>query len=702
MSELYNQVDTSSKQSDKHKINIIKEDPKIYTIDNFLDDSICNHFIDNAKGKVQNALVSDNTKGYVSQGRTGQNCWVSHYTDEITTAVGNKISELVGLPLCNAEAYQVIYYNKTQEYRQHYDAWNHDGSVKSRRCMKFGGQRMITALCYLNTVEEGGGTKFTKLNLTVPAVQGKILVFHNTYPGTNKKHDLSEHAGMPVIKGEKWAFNLWFREDDRKKIVYNPPLDQNQIDNNMNVNNNSEQVQLFDNKNIITHEKAITNEIINQFNQVLNFNTNQNRANLWIQNSQYKQFITSISELTKTDPEYYDNMCFVQYPKKWVHGQHPDAFDTNTPNSKVIYEKGGQRIKTIVGFITDGIEYTFPALHKSKTFKKGDILVYNNTLPLTNKRNNEMNKIIKNNIDTETILFYIFVRERPKNTNYKPPAMQQQQTIKPIINTPSNTQNITKPVISNENYMNTLQEVYKLFNNNSAPKSGLKSLTFAHTATRRGWPLAVKTIETLSSLRKDNTLLNKLNFTDKYKNKLDEFHPVIIENTLNPEAIKCISDYYHEAINNGVFELGDRQSNRYKSRNCPISRMMQYELLPLVEFFTGQKLRPTYTYLSCYINKCDLPAHTDQQDCQYTMSYIISKPENSSWPIYVDLNKQPKKNRGRYPYTPSKEKAIPCDCNTGGIMCFNGTDHIHWRETLDAEYYYVALLHYRRTDDTEY
>lgn len=27
-----------------------------------------------------------------------------------------------------------------------------------------------------------------------------------------KRHELSEHCGMPVLKGEKYAFNLWFRE----------------------------------------------------------------------------------------------------------------------------------------------------------------------------------------------------------------------------------------------------------------------------------------------------------------------------------------------------------------------------------------------------------------------------------------------------------------------------------------------------------
>ena len=33
---------------------------------------------------------------------------------------------------------------------------------------------------------------------------------------------IAEHAGCPVIEGEKWAFNLWFREKTRK-CLYDYP-----------------------------------------------------------------------------------------------------------------------------------------------------------------------------------------------------------------------------------------------------------------------------------------------------------------------------------------------------------------------------------------------------------------------------------------------------------------------------------------------
>jgi len=242
-----------------------------------------------------------------------------------------------------------------------------------------------------------------------------------------------------------------------------------------------------------------------------------------------------------------------------------------------------------------------------------------------------------------------------------------------------------------------LVKVYETFINNKPSRSGMRSLNFSGISTKNGWPETIQTIQKMYSLRSGPLgILNTENLKKDFN--FNEFNPAIIEKTVNDEAIKLIGDYYYDGIKSGFFELGDRQSNRYKSRNDPVSRMLQYELLPLVEHFTGEKLRPTYTYLSCYIKDCDLPAHTDQADCEYTCSYLLKKPEGASWNIWCHKQKQPVKFKGRYNFTPPEKDAWGCDCQAGGLMCFNGTDHIHWRTKLEHEYYYIALLHYRKRD----
>ena len=64
-----------------------------------------------------------------------------------------------------------------------------------------------------------GETDFPKINVSVKPNKGDVVVFHNTllndsatYPKINPK---SLHGGMPVIMGEKWMVNLWFRENLR-------------------------------------------------------------------------------------------------------------------------------------------------------------------------------------------------------------------------------------------------------------------------------------------------------------------------------------------------------------------------------------------------------------------------------------------------------------------------------------------------------
>ena len=197
-------------------------DPRVYTIDKFLSPLECRQIIAYAKGEeMKRALVSSKDEGVVTKARTNNVLWVQHYANETFTAIARRVATLVGVPLSHAEAFQIIHYGTGQEYRHHFDAFDPTTDV-GRRNWELGGQRLITALCYLNTVEAGGETNFHHLNLNIPAEEGKLIVFHNTEHGTIRKHPHTLHAGLPVQKGEKWAFNLWFRARTRMEGKMEP------------------------------------------------------------------------------------------------------------------------------------------------------------------------------------------------------------------------------------------------------------------------------------------------------------------------------------------------------------------------------------------------------------------------------------------------------------------------------------------------
>jgi len=191
-------------------------DPRVYTVDNFVSASECAHLIARAKAEgMKRAVVAGSAAGIVSVGRTNSVCWVDHMTDMTTRRIAERTAGLIGMPLSHAERFQLIHYGEGAEYRPHFDAFD-PRSPAGKRTWKNGGQRLITALGYLNTPLKGGGTVFPKLKLMVPAEAGKLVVFHNCEPGTTTRHTLGLHGGTPVEQGEKWAFNLWFRANSRK------------------------------------------------------------------------------------------------------------------------------------------------------------------------------------------------------------------------------------------------------------------------------------------------------------------------------------------------------------------------------------------------------------------------------------------------------------------------------------------------------
>ena len=217
---------------------ILSGNPFIKTIDNVLNEAECSHLINISKEHLEDSIVSFKDGPNKSPGRTSKTAWLKYDIDNITKEIANKIAKLVGLPLKNAESIQIVEYKEGGEYISHYDSWIHNGSEKTLRLVKYGGARLSTALVYLNDVESGGETKFTKLDLTIRPSLGKLLIFNNTVSHTDHtRHELSEHAGLPVKSGVKYILNLWFRECPKNVLYkdFNPSYYNNiQINSNNN------------------------------------------------------------------------------------------------------------------------------------------------------------------------------------------------------------------------------------------------------------------------------------------------------------------------------------------------------------------------------------------------------------------------------------------------------------------------------------
>tara|TARA_R110002126_G_scaffold33382_41_gene104617 strand:+ start:3829 stop:4962 length:1134 start_codon:yes stop_codon:yes gene_type:complete len=121
-----------------------------------------------------------------------------------------RMENISGICRRYGEPTNLIHYSPGQQYKGHYDAIVGQAALCDTNLNKFG-QRQKTVLCYLNSVQSGGATVFPKLNISVNASRGDMLMFDNIDTNGQLLHN-SYHAGQPVREGDKWILSKWVRQ----------------------------------------------------------------------------------------------------------------------------------------------------------------------------------------------------------------------------------------------------------------------------------------------------------------------------------------------------------------------------------------------------------------------------------------------------------------------------------------------------------
>ena len=180
----------------------------------------CKQIMGHARPKLtRSGLDQGETESYGKQ-RTSWQCWIAPDELPCVKKASKFVSKVTGLPVENQERWQILRYKPGQEYKPHFDAANPSAldylGVIERDRKRGWGRRVYTFFIYLNDVEEGGETWFPRLGVKIKPKPGRAALWHNLNKSKTSFHPMSEHAGTPVIKGEKWAINVWIRQVPEK------------------------------------------------------------------------------------------------------------------------------------------------------------------------------------------------------------------------------------------------------------------------------------------------------------------------------------------------------------------------------------------------------------------------------------------------------------------------------------------------------
>ena len=204
-------------------------DPWVVTFDNLLSDDETDGVIEAVGGPGEQYLKPSTTakaergpNGQVrlvdvpDKIRTSYNAWCQHrscYAHPVHERVISRIMDIVGLPHNNAEHMQLLRYGPNEYYRLHHD-WIPE--QLDALC----GPRAFTFFLYLSDVDEGGGTYFPYINITVKPKRGSAVWWpHGKPTNPRAKDDRTHHEAQPVIVGKKYAANYWIHGDDFKNAM---------------------------------------------------------------------------------------------------------------------------------------------------------------------------------------------------------------------------------------------------------------------------------------------------------------------------------------------------------------------------------------------------------------------------------------------------------------------------------------------------
>lgn len=184
-----------------------------------LDEHLCDYLINLAAPALLPSGVVDPATGKALQTSLRTSSSMNFQLSMYDMAVGvacRRLAGLAGVTATHAEPISVLRYLPGEEYKPHYDHFAVD-EHGTPRVQDANGQRIVTVFVYLNDVEAGGETDFPRLGERVQPGKGKAVAFLNCNAAGHPNLDML-HAGMPVVRGEKWLATLWFRERPFKWI----------------------------------------------------------------------------------------------------------------------------------------------------------------------------------------------------------------------------------------------------------------------------------------------------------------------------------------------------------------------------------------------------------------------------------------------------------------------------------------------------
>lgn len=186
--------------------------------------------------------------------------------------------------------------------------------------------------------------------------------------------------------------------------------------------------------------------------------------------------------------------------------------------------------------------------------------------------------------------------------------------------------------------------------------------------------------------------------------------PLVMRELFDKETHGTIVRYVNEFV--PLFPLAaDRKEadnpgkfGRRYAHNLPFLVDIHHQLSDYASDIFGEKVKPSYVFLSMYDKGGKCPLHIDRPQCRYTIDYLIQQEASDPWPISVGRQMTDAQRDAieiQHPSTDEEIQAVidsqdwtTCLLNPNDATCYSGTNAWHYRPTASLGTADLAFFHF--------
>lgn len=192
----------------------------------------------------------------------------------------------------------------------------------------------------------------------------------------------------------------------------------------------------------------------------------------------------------------------------------------------------------------------------------------------------------------------------------------------------------------------------------------------------------------------------------KYRNE-----PVVIEQFFDDETYSHIKLWLSEIVPTIPLDSDRRMPdstyhkfNRRQAQNLPFTIEIHQQLVEFACDVFGEKVKPSYSFLSMYDDKGKCPLHLDRPPCRYTIDYLVEQETPDPWPLRIgphmtddealNLEVRDVKTTRQAQQVIDQVSWYEINLSPNDAVCYSGTNAWHYRPKLSNGTATLIFFHF--------